>query len=784
MHPALNLPEIVREILNHLDREEDVADDALTSSGHRHGHGPPGNGNGGGGGTVPSTAATHNTTTRGLRYAPAYVHSLSRASSLLAAALCCKLWERPALDCLWREMRGIMPLLRMAPGFMTLEDGTIIIPGRLNEKSCPRFHEYRRRIQHLEIDALKVEVDFVNLHHSTILRLGQFKDGFLPCLRSLRIRADEAASVSLDKTIMLLPSLFKSPELRTFGVFINPQSDIDSPPDWLGPICTLLMDANPNLRLMRLTGHLPPQYAHCLGEWQNLRTLSLNLATENWSLGTIQALCTLPELSELRADFKDTLPFPNFDPASMGSSPFPRLSKLIIMARLGFAIQFLDILPSDQLGQVNIRRSRGDFEGRPRNRSEECNEWKTFCQKLSRFRTSLKSISMDWSTNTSQRNNLANHNNNANAQNGNAPNIGCLSIIESLLCLSNLATFQVKSLPQWLALGDRDIDRMATNFPRLESLYLGYTIPPTVDARPSLEALGILARKCPRLDRLSILLGNNEDSGSANTDDDSDLDTNEGVRSPLQTGRGIDNDPHPLPPLPPSSPTPPTPWRRYNPAGGSSRHSPSPYHAIPNQMYEGRIVGGPWQRNNSPFSISKSSMTHPNSHLHTPALAGAANANASSGAGGNTLVRIQDLPPLSHNLRHLDLRETKFVSPMTVARSIDKLFPNLQTLSVHDAEQAFWMKMTVFQICQPVRKDQQWRDEESFRRRVVEEWMGPGAPSSSGDAGEVQGAGESHGHVEKRGRGWSVGGSAVAESSSGGGAWKSRQFDGGWVGME
>ena len=69
----------------------------------------------------------------------------------------------------------------------------------------------------------------------------------------------------------------------------------------------------------------------------------------------------------------------------------------------------------------------------------------------------------------------------------------------------------------------------------------------------------------------------------------------------------------------------------------------------------------------------------------------------------------------SLNLRHLDLQDTIINRPLIVARSIDKLCPNLLTFTVRNSTLCEQVREIIFDAFRPVRKDQQNRDFALFR---------------------------------------------------------------------
>lgn len=71
------------------------------------------------------------------------------------------------------------------------------------------------------------------------------------------------------------------------------------------------------------------------------------------------------------------------------------------------------------------------------------------------------------------------------------------------------------------------------------------------------------------------------------------------------------------------------------------------------------------------------------------------------------------LPPISsHGLQKLVLHGTSVNSPLLTARLLDRLFPNLNTLFLSFDHLGEIGKL-LFELCQPVRKDEQWRHYEA-----------------------------------------------------------------------
>jgi hypothetical protein len=68
----------------------------------------------------------------------------------------------------------------------------------------------------------------------------------------------------------------------------------------------------------------------------------------------------------------------------------------------------------------------------------------------------------------------------------------------------------------------------------------------------------------------------------------------------------------------------------------------------------------------------------------------------------------------SHNLRALDLLHTAIDRPLIAGRYLDRLFPNLDTLAIRNTSLSEQIRGIIFDVCKPVRKDQQERIFDSF----------------------------------------------------------------------
>ncbi|TFK66953.1 hypothetical protein BDN72DRAFT_899368 [Pluteus cervinus] len=532
-------------------------------------------------------------------------------------ALACKPFEEPTLDLLWRIMESVLPVLRLIPGFKEIHNDMVLI-GSTDEESCPRFHAYRRRIQSLDIYAMGLDADFVRLHTSAIIRLSHLPGGFMPSLRSLKIRADDSTSIAFEKSILLLPCLLQSIQLQSLSLMLYPTLDIDD--QGLGPLTTILVNSNPNLRVLKLYGRLPFEYASALTGWRNLQSLALGLSADSWTFETIKALCTLTDLVELKLDMGETTSITN-----LGELPtsFPNLTKLILAGRLPLVNQFLEIPPVTNLQSISIRRMRTDLDeqGSRLAREAECTEWKVCCQKLARF-TSLRELSLDWNI----------------LRSSGAPilySVGALTIIEPLLTLRTLETLSLKSLQPFLPFFDNDIDRMATAWPNIRVLHLGHVLAPP-NGRPTFAALETLAAKCPNLNRLTIIVGSPLDGdwkpveGKLSFHGLQHLDLRETMLTP-STSSGL-----------------------------SSSVGPG-------------FGGGAGMSGTSGGGGDNSS--------------GTSYGGFSGGGGGGFSNGV-----------------------IAAARHLDRLFPNLQTIGLRDAEQGRLLRMVVFEICQAVRRDQMARD--------------------------------------------------------------------------
>lgn len=176
-------------------------------------------------------------------------------ATAVSLACCCKIFEDPVLDVLWRTQERLLPLLKSLPGDVWNEDGykvdvaIMFIHSLLNysirksfrrsptTSEWTRFRKCTRRMRKLE--------EYTTLHLPpsqvlSVLQLRASSESLLPNLRSLMLRL----------TVNFIPfiALFLSPTTTILDLSFD---EID-PPEVVAPIVTTFPKLCPNLQSISL----------------------------------------------------------------------------------------------------------------------------------------------------------------------------------------------------------------------------------------------------------------------------------------------------------------------------------------------------------------------------------------------------------------------------------------------------------------------------------------------------------------------------------------------------
>ncbi|KIO28995.1 hypothetical protein M407DRAFT_174702 [Tulasnella calospora MUT 4182] len=85
-----------------------------------------------------------------------HILSYSQQRDLAAAARVSRVWSDVALDCLWREIESVLPLVEILFPLVETDDGEWSFTRSTPRQNWERFQYYARRIRHLGNDDLSV----------------------------------------------------------------------------------------------------------------------------------------------------------------------------------------------------------------------------------------------------------------------------------------------------------------------------------------------------------------------------------------------------------------------------------------------------------------------------------------------------------------------------------------------------------------------------------------------------------------------------------------------------
>lgn len=400
--------------------------------------------------------------------------------TLACIARCCKAWRDPALDRLWYRLDGVMPLVRLLPGFVAGKDGSDAVA--FEDVPCShadaflRFRSYASRVRKIKHSAV-VGVPPALLPHITLPNLRDVAIasggcGTAPCwsvspaVRDVSIVTSyrEAASLSADSQDSCLHQ-----RARATADLLDTLRTSDIP-----------------LRRLRLRGSITRDTLSSVSLFTTLGTLSLQIGPSLTADVLFSIATTLPSLRELNinAHFVDPWDLQTALSTKSTGKIFSSLKKLVISAHNNTFVALFPFLPSNTLRSLTIHADDADGP---------LGLIPAFVSLAAAVPASLQELVIecypdlgDWDEVT--------------------PEWFALRMIRPLAGLTYLRRFSVAAivLPY---LGDTDIREISAWWPHLEDLDLGtLTRDISIDQGRGLTpaAYAILARACPKLRSLTL----------------------------------------------------------------------------------------------------------------------------------------------------------------------------------------------------------------------------------------------------------------------------------------
>ncbi|TFK83235.1 hypothetical protein K466DRAFT_665981 [Polyporus arcularius HHB13444] len=261
-------------------------------------------------------------------------------STLASSALVCRVFSKKALDCLWRVLDSILPLLRILPST------AFRINSDISDAAWTKFQAYARRVRELK----SVE-PMVRLHSSTwdilVPRLGGAP--LLPMLRRL-------------ETVIMLPYptpgiLLLSPTLRSlrlsFPQFMplpEPASDSSILVENIIRAISLPCIPDDVRRKVHETAPEASEHLLALGRFISLRELDLAPKSVRVGPDSLRALSSLGSLRVLRVN----LAFGTMHHLASLHEGFSDLNALSLRGTDMDTLKLLQVLPLEKLAELEL----------------------------------------------------------------------------------------------------------------------------------------------------------------------------------------------------------------------------------------------------------------------------------------------------------------------------------------------------------------------------------------------------------------------------------------------
>ncbi|CAA7263387.1 unnamed protein product [Cyclocybe aegerita] len=402
--------------------------------------------------------------------------ALETRKGLRSAALVCKDFVEPALDCLWHILPSLMPLLKLLPSF-GLIDGVYMLED-VEEGDWERYDIHARRVRILDL-----KPDQVSSSPFVYPRIMRHRKGpLLPALRELRI----PDNTSIDLTLAFIVT---TPDLKVVEIKNSAMKDAK----FSYPFLTSLSSEHPKLEHLTIDGdrvinlkpilklthlrklelrlpnmHLSTSFMEGLGNMENLLDLTLHAG--------VQTQVSIPE--PVRRD-----PLPRLPPNT--TRKFKQLKHLHVLGTISCIARVMEYMNPRSLLSFSLTESR-DSSGNP------LRPFWTQCFGCLASSEKLASITI-------------NH-----CSQGKKEDYLSASSLEPLFDLSGMQHLMIHG--DSFTATDSELLALACAFPRLKSLVLpsGWHT-----SAPTPKSLCHLALSCPELEELRICL--NVDQNLANT---------------------------------------------------------------------------------------------------------------------------------------------------------------------------------------------------------------------------------------------------------------------------
>ncbi|KAI0923287.1 hypothetical protein AcV7_005841 [Taiwanofungus camphoratus] len=402
--------------------------------------------------------------------------------SLAWSARVCQAFSLAALDVLWRDMKGLLPLLKiMSPTFAKVQQNgnsskTYMFRRYISDREWSRFQCYAKRIHVL--GPLNAHADGIDASvFSHLVYRAQGKPLF-PSLNVLQWTQQLPFGTEL--------LAFMSQSLLRVAIHAEYAGDerslIERPKrdgHVLGMLLSTLCSSAPFLQALTLEASLHPSSLESMTYLKNLKNLStLTLSGRNSiTLSDLMRSCaTLEELSKLDVTLGEV-----GDGDVPVRSGFPALEKLYVTGSMSSTGSLLRLVSSPHLFSFdlsNISFPSGDWQ--------ELN----LCLAVlsSRFASTLRRVALDCSFQN---------------PNGSSP-LYLMEIIKPLLALREVEEMYVEFQGEMImSMTNEHLREAARSWPKITELYLLYPRD-SVSTLPSIYSLVEFARRCPRLQSLGL----------------------------------------------------------------------------------------------------------------------------------------------------------------------------------------------------------------------------------------------------------------------------------------
>ncbi|KAI1788334.1 hypothetical protein LXA43DRAFT_646274 [Ganoderma leucocontextum] len=406
-------------------------------------------------------------------------HSCRKA--LASSAVACSTLSHHALNCLWRELDSILPLLKTLPNCKVV-DSRLVLCGAIWDEQWTRFQLYADRVRVIEtLAGLSGPGPVVHpIHPSVWLCLAVRCRGspLMPRLRELRAYDLDISEPSAFVILM-------SPTLRLLDIIFaleGEEEDCQIAPHVASSLLQTLPFMAPNLETYIYEVDISPSHGYIEAFRQFTRLKKLIIGESNLDLDehALRILSTVPTLRDLSC----TIDFPSSSSLALPQRMFQQLTALDVTGYFDHLTAFIHACQLSNLARITLR-----IEQRPR-AGEPVDLFAAVCQCCNPASLTSLSVGILYAAIPSE------------------PRPKCLmEYFEPLLAISNMKLFQLDFSFIMPSINDDDLARFGAAWPQLSSFrvsnFHGKCSDPEL-ARPSLSGLIELARRCPHLDSFRV----------------------------------------------------------------------------------------------------------------------------------------------------------------------------------------------------------------------------------------------------------------------------------------